>query len=116
MKTNGRTGRLAGKVAVVTGASKGIGASIAKHMAEAGASVVVNYSSDAAGAQRVVAAIAASGGTAVAASEFRTHVESQTPLGRIGQPRDIAPVVAFLASDEAGWITGESLYVSGAQA
>jgi 3-oxoacyl-[acyl-carrier protein] reductase len=46
-------------------------------------------------------------------SEFRRQIESQTPLGRIGQPRDIAPAVVFLASDDAGWITGENLYVGG---
>jgi 3-oxoacyl-[acyl-carrier protein] reductase len=46
-------------------------------------------------------------------SDFRKQVEAATPLGRIGQPGDIAPVVAFLASPDAGWITGESLYVSG---
>ena len=38
---------------------------------------------------------------------------AMTPLGRIGQPDDIAPVVVFLASADAGWITGESLYVTG---
>jgi 3-oxoacyl-[acyl-carrier protein] reductase len=46
-------------------------------------------------------------------SDFRKQVESQTPLGRIGQPRDVAPAVVFLASDDARWITGETLYVSG---
>ena len=58
--------RLAGKVAVVTGVSKGIGASIAKHMAAEGAAVVVNYSSSKEGADRVVAEITANGGKAVA--------------------------------------------------
>jgi len=58
--------KLAGKVAVVTGASKGIGSAIAKHLAEAGASVVVNYSSSKPDADRVVAEITAEGGTAVA--------------------------------------------------
>jgi 3-oxoacyl-[acyl-carrier protein] reductase len=46
-------------------------------------------------------------------SDFRKAVEAQTPLGRIGQPQDIAPAVAFLASDAAAWITGETLYISG---
>src|SRR5437899_3610278 len=58
--------KLKDKVAVVTGASKGIGASIAKYLAAEGASVVVNYSSSKAGADKVVSEITAKGGKAVA--------------------------------------------------
>jgi 3-oxoacyl-[acyl-carrier protein] reductase len=57
---------LTGKVALVTGSSKGIGTAIAKAISKAGASVVVNYSSDKDGADKVVSAIIAAGGTAVA--------------------------------------------------
>lgn len=46
-------------------------------------------------------------------SDFRKNVEAQTPLGRIGQPQDVAPVVAFLVSEDAGWVTGETLFISG---
>lgn len=58
--------KLTGKIAVVTGASKGIGAGIAKELAAQGASVVVNYASSKEGAEKVVAEIVAAGGKAVA--------------------------------------------------
>ncbi len=244
--------KLSGKVAIVTGASKGIGASIAFHMAAEGAAVVVNYASSKEGADRVVSEITRKGGKAIAVqanvarqgdiqrlfaetkkafggldilvnnagiyefapiesvtpehfhkmfdlnvlglilasqealkyfsasggsivnissvastqglpaasvygatkaavdavtrslakelgprkirvnainpgmietegvrssgiadSDFRKQIESQTPLGRIGQPQDIAPAAVFLASTDSAWITGETLFISG---
>ena len=65
MSTN-ITNKLTGKVAVVTGASKGIGAAIAKSLASEGASVVVNYASSKTGADKVVAEITGAGGKAIA--------------------------------------------------
>ncbi len=243
--------RLSGKAAVVTGASKGIGAGIAKALAAEGAAVVVNYASSKEGAEKVVAEIRAKGGKAVAVqgdvaktadvkkifeeakhafgrldilvnnagvynllplealseeefhrhfntnvlglllatqeavnhfddggsvinigsavtelnppnsvvytatkgavdavtrvlakelgprkirvnsinpgvvetegtnaagfvgSEFEKQIIAQTPLGRIGQPDDIAAVAVFLASDDSRWVTGDLLVVSG---
>ena len=246
--------KLAGKVAVVTGASKGIGASIAEHLAAEGASVVVNYASSKAGADAVVQRITNHGGKAIAVKadvskqsdivqlfaetkqaygkldilinnagiyefapleaitadhfhkqfdlnvlglllttqeavkligpeggsivnissivgpmpapsgsvysatkaavdaitialsrelgprkirvnslnpgmveteglhavgfaegDFRKFVESQTPLGRIAQPDDIARAAVFFASDDAGWVTGQILIAAGGQ-
>lgn len=246
--------KLSGKVAVVTGASKGIGASIAQHLAGEGAAVVVNYSTSREGADKVVAEVERHGGKAVAVqadvarrgdiqrlfaeakrafgrvdilvnnaavyefapidevtaehfhrqfdlnvlglllttqealrylgpeggsiinvssvaatvapptasvysatkaavdtvtrslakelgprrirvnsinpgmietegfhaaglaeSDLRKQIEAQTPLGRIGQPGDIGPVAVFLASSDSGWITGETVHVSGGQ-
>jgi 3-oxoacyl-[acyl-carrier protein] reductase len=49
----------------------------------------------------------------IAESDFRKQTEAQTPLGRIGQPQDIAPAVVFLASPDSAWTTGETLYISG---
>jgi 3-oxoacyl-[acyl-carrier protein] reductase len=46
-------------------------------------------------------------------SDFEKAAVADTPLGRVGQPPDIAAVVAFLASDDAGWITGERLFATG---
>jgi 3-oxoacyl-[acyl-carrier protein] reductase len=195
-------GKFTGKVAVVTGASKGIGAAISKQLAAEGAAVVVNYSSDAKGAERVVADIVKANGVATAVranvgfepdvvalydvtrkdfgkldflvnnagvfelgpiegltadsfnrqfnikvfgtllvtktllplfpeaggsvvnlssivstlaagGPFEAQMVAMTPLGRVGQPDDIAPVVAFLCSDDARWITGATLLVSG---
>jgi 3-oxoacyl-[acyl-carrier protein] reductase len=84
-------GKLNNRVAVVTGASKGIGAGIAKGLAAEGASVVVNYASSKAGADRVVAEIAKSGGKAIAvqgdvskiADVGRIFVETKKAFGRL---------------------------------
>lgn len=46
-------------------------------------------------------------------SDFETGTAAQTPLGRIGQPNDIASIAVFLASDDSYWLTGEQLYASG---
>src|SRR3954451_20978483 len=79
--------KLAGKVAVVTGASKGIGASIALHLAAEGAAVVLNYATDKAGADRIAGEITGSGGKAVAVQ------------ANLSKPADVRKL--FTAADEA---------------
>lgn len=83
--------RLAGKTAIVTGASKGIGAGIARELARQGARVVVNYASDRNGADKVVAAIEAEGGqgmavqasVAIAADVKRLFAETTHAYGEL---------------------------------
>lgn len=99
---------LKGKVAVVTGASKGIGAATAKALAAAGAAVVVNYSSSKEGAERVVADIKAGGGTAIAvkgdiaktADVQGLFHQAKTAFGRIDILVNNAGIYQFQPLDE----------------
>jgi 3-oxoacyl-[acyl-carrier protein] reductase len=100
--------KLDGKVAVVTGASKGIGAGIAKALSAEGASVVVNYSSSKQGADRVVAEILGRGGHAIAvqgdvskqADIERLFSEAKRAFGRIDILVNNAGVYAFAPLEE----------------
>lgn len=49
----------------------------------------------------------------ITAGDWRSLTEQMTPLGRIGKPQDIAPLVSFLASDDSSWMTGEAYFVAG---
>ena len=107
-------GKLDGKVAIVTGASKGIGAGIAQRLADDGASVVVNYSRSADGAEHVVAGIKKSGGRAVAvqadisdeAAIARLFEKAVDAYGQVDILINNAGIYEF--SDLAG-VTGESI-------
>ena len=100
--------KLTGKVAVVTGASKGIGASIAEHFAAEGASVVVNYASSKSGADKVVGNITAKGGKAIAVQADvskpedvkRLFVETKNAYGKVDILVNNAGVYAFAPLDE----------------
>jgi 3-oxoacyl-[acyl-carrier protein] reductase len=101
-------GKLTNKVAIVTGASKGIGAGIAKALAADGASVVVNYASSKEGADKVVAEIKTKGGKAVAVQgDFskqedigRVFAETKKAFGRLDTLVNNAGVYAFTPLDQ----------------
>jgi ketoreductase RED2 len=92
--------KLSGKVAVVTGASKGIGAAIATHLAAEGAAVVVNYSTSKSGADRVVAEIAKKGGKAVA---VQANVAKQEDIRRLFAETKKAFGRLDILVNNAGW-------------
>jgi 3-oxoacyl-[acyl-carrier protein] reductase len=115
-------GKLSGKVAVVTGASKGIGAGIALELAAQGASVVVNYASSKEGAEKVVAQITKAGGKAIAvggsvakAGEIeKLFAETRKAFGRIDILVNNAGVYGFkpleqISEEDIEWMYGTNV-------
>src|SRR5579871_5920322 len=100
-------GELSGKVAIVTGASKGIGAAIAKGLAAAGAAVAVNYASDKEGAERTVAEIGAKGGKAVA---IRADMSKQADVRRLFEETRKALGVPSVLVNNAGTFRFEPIH------
>jgi 3-oxoacyl-[acyl-carrier protein] reductase len=110
-------GKLTNKVAIVTGASKGIGAAIAKSLAAEGASVVVNYASSKEGAEKVVAEITGKGGKALAvqgdfskqADISKVFAETKKAYGRLDTLVNNAGVYEFLPLEQ---VTEESFHTT----
>jgi NAD(P)-dependent dehydrogenase (short-subunit alcohol dehydrogenase family) len=122
MNNSGIYPELKGKVALVTGATRGFGRAIALRLAREGAKVIVNYRRSASDARAVVDEIRAFGGETVA---FRADVGREEALDRMFKMiaaefgrldiavANAANVVAFLASDQAGMICGQFIVVGG---
>ncbi|WP_287127911.1 SDR family oxidoreductase [Candidatus Cyanaurora vandensis] len=100
---------LTGKVAIITASSRGIGRAVAKRLAFALAKEL--------GPRQVTVNVVSPGVTdtdgLIMPPEAVAQLIGQTPLGRLGQPEDVAAVVAFLVSEDAHWVTGQNIQANG---
>ena len=107
---------LEGKLAFITGASRGIGRAIALKLASMGADVIINYYKNKEKAEEVKQEIEKLGRKSyIIQGDFgvKEGTIKLTPLGRMGQPEDLAGVVGFLCTPDARWIQGQTIVVDG---
>lgn len=112
-------------IVIITGGSRGIGASAAMHCARRGMGVILTYNSNPAAAASVVAGIGTAGGNSISpgpirtdlgggmSQKFETLLAGQTALGRVGEPDDVGCLIVGLLSDEYRWVNAQNIEVAG---
>lgn len=106
------------KVVVITGRSRGIGASTALEAARRGLGIILTYMAKEFAERRIRANSVSPGPIRTELgggldAEFESLLASQTALGRVGEPEDVARVIAWLLTDDGGWTNAQNIEVAG---